>query len=1383
MSSSPGGRRDDLPRLYPVYPPNNSTENTNLDIVAVHGLETWSPRTWVGQKGYGTPNAGKEVNWLSDPDMLHENIPCAKIWVYDYNSNYSRDASETRLKDVGGFFLKSLMAEEIGKRPLVFIGSCFGGIVIVQALVEAYHDKENTYLSFLQSILGVVFLGTPLRIHWTRPAERENFVHGILGETTSSQTILNEIENLSPTHEYLVDEFEDMARHLNYEIRCFFETMKTKVIRSVFRSGPLSHLNIPGSNDGLIVTRSSATLHGYPKIAMDAPHVMMNKFTGPDELRFKVLVQEIKTIAEVTRRHQFDEQEAKILSSLFSDYEAGKDTNPDQVPGTCLWFTDHPNFISWRDETSETEAKLLWVTADPGCGKSVLAKTLIDKSLLSTEIIHLTTCYFFFKKEDASRNRGIHALRSILHQLFMQRPELIEFAKSDYKTKGETLFSSLTSLWGILQSCATSLKIGKIICVIDALDECLESDRYLLIKLLRELDAPQRRTKKSLKVVVTCRPYHDIVGAFNDSNYGNRSIRLRGEKETEKIREDIDTVIEHEIPRIASCQNFQLDLEAQDSLIKHLKDMKHHSYLWLPLILDELWKMPEYSTPELRDLLRCIPVDTVSVTSVDDDYSQTIPDAESDTVSAELSSTSSSEESRTTASSFSTAIVPINKEDSERSFPSTFYEYTIPAIQDSLDQDSDIQSVLSINEDISSMAGSDSNLGAFHEAAANYLVKNFTDDGEILALYQEAMQKLDEARFVRNHRRLLKVYFLDLQSEEQSPSQNLAIRFLRRRSERTLISTKIRRILMPSDNTVREKINVLLDKEKDTLLLLNRHLEQADSTVCSPGNIEASSIQGVESDNLDTASETTEDSDDEIGNDNHEGVDEADDFVKLKSAADFLITGRPFDCYKANLRKFLNPGSKLDSVELPGAISFHSVEKLQRGIASLVVVILLLVVMLDATRIRLWYYLWNSNSFLYGNVAGPPNAIFGTQQEDIPSSGCNENISSTYSIFRFIKFSVYAFCNIRLIFLSSELPPHTTRIRWTCNCGHQSYDDFISERRVVETIANRLFRSGIKVQIVSRRQSGIVTLSLLLRNICCKRRPGAYRKPSQPSQYVSGDLQAIWGPGAIEHNVRQELLDNRQDNADTELQSLSREPAQERQRRGQDDVRYLHLCLNMGFNPPCMQHFTIDLKSPLTEIVNCDQQLFREIKKRHLEARRRRISVFIKLEGIYFVEYRLFPRTLVGGLKENKVPTDKSEYDFKEIRDLKDGDSPIPPNLMLHFYNEPENMIDDKLCLDAFPKRKLEPLYWRRGHSNVGYGIYLKEELNEMLFALIRCSIACSVGLVGWVVFLVRHDLEKNYPWAAVLWISGIGVFATEVLKEWLKARFESVTKTKSNTE
>lgn len=137
-----------------------------------------------------------------------------------------------------------------------------------------------------------------------------------------------------------------------------------------------------------------------------------------------------------------------------------------------------------------------------------------------------------------------------------------------------------------------------------------------------------------------------------------------------------------------------------------------------------------------------------------------------------------------------------------------------------------------------------------------------------------------------------------------------------------------------------------------------------------------------------------------------------------------------------------------------------------------------------------------------------------------------------------------------------------------------------------------------------------------------------------------------------------------------------------------------------------------------------------------------------------------------------------------QVTGLTEGDSPIGPKVMLHFYEQPECIDDGGMCLDALPKRKIEPLYCERGQPAVGYGIYLKEELDETCFALIRGSIALAVGVIGWIAFLARRDIEKNFPWAAVLWISGVGVFALEVLKEWLKARFEAGTgMTKARTE
>lgn len=48
---------------------------------------------------------------------------------------------------------------------------------------------------------------------------------------------------------------------------------------------------------------------------------------------------------------------------------------PDLTPGTFEWLFADSRFRTWLEEP---ERPLLWLTADPGCGKSVLAKFLVN---------------------------------------------------------------------------------------------------------------------------------------------------------------------------------------------------------------------------------------------------------------------------------------------------------------------------------------------------------------------------------------------------------------------------------------------------------------------------------------------------------------------------------------------------------------------------------------------------------------------------------------------------------------------------------------------------------------------------------------------------------------------------------------------------------------------------------------------------------------------------------------------------------------------------------------------------------------------------------------------------------------------------------------------
>ena len=106
------------------------------------------------------------------------------------------------------------------------------------------------------------------------------------------------------------------------------------------------------------------------------------------------LEKSILDVMEAMLRSQREKSTNKCLQALSSDYQGQKNHVPTRVPRTCEWFLSDKRFLDWRDKQSSA---LLWVSADPGCGKSVLARCLIDEHLLTNSTTTSTVCYFFFK--------------------------------------------------------------------------------------------------------------------------------------------------------------------------------------------------------------------------------------------------------------------------------------------------------------------------------------------------------------------------------------------------------------------------------------------------------------------------------------------------------------------------------------------------------------------------------------------------------------------------------------------------------------------------------------------------------------------------------------------------------------------------------------------------------------------------------------------------------------------------------------------------------------------------------------------------------------------------------------------------------------------------
>lgn len=327
-----------------------------------------------------------------------------------------------------------------------------------------------------------------------------------------------------------------------------------------------------------------------------------------EELGSKLLA-EMKSSKEEQQNQRLDDQMTECLQALrTSEYESHKDRNPNRVDGTCHWVTDHPNYRYWR---THEEANLLWISADPGCGKSVLSKFLVDIELDNKSN---TICYFFFKEDNEIQKQGTSALCALLHQLFEHKPALLKHALPAFGQNGEKMKELFDVLWKILTTVASDDSSGHIICVLDALDECEEESRFRLIdkliKYCRTLP-DSREERHSIKFLVTSRPYFETENRFYELTQSLPTVQLSGEQETESIRREIDLVIKAEVREIGSS------LKLEESTAAYLKNkllsVTNRTYLWLRLMRDEIRYTLASTKSRLEKVIDGIP-DTLDAT-------------------------------------------------------------------------------------------------------------------------------------------------------------------------------------------------------------------------------------------------------------------------------------------------------------------------------------------------------------------------------------------------------------------------------------------------------------------------------------------------------------------------------------------------------------------------------------------------------------------------------------------------------------------------------------------------------------------------------------------------------------------------------------------------
>ncbi|KAK5202772.1 hypothetical protein LTR41_011483 [Exophiala xenobiotica] len=245
----------------------------------------------------------------------------------------------------------------------------------------------------------------------------------------------------------------------------------------------------------------------------------------------------------------------------------------------------HPHYRRWLHNAQDD---LLWISADPGCGKSVLAKSLVNNELCNSD--QHTVCYLFFKDNEEQDNVAT-ALCALLHQLFSCHPELVRHAIPAREKNGDKLVKEVPELWRILIAAARQ-------------DQAHNWLIDLLSKFYTMTSTSSSTTRRvRLKFLVTSRPYDDIQAEFRKKLNDLYMIRLRGEDENDQIHREINLVIRKRLTELT--RNLELNHRTVRELEDNLLKMGHRTYLWLYLAIEGIYETyrncirPEQASVEL----------------------------------------------------------------------------------------------------------------------------------------------------------------------------------------------------------------------------------------------------------------------------------------------------------------------------------------------------------------------------------------------------------------------------------------------------------------------------------------------------------------------------------------------------------------------------------------------------------------------------------------------------------------------------------------------------------------------------------------------------------------------------------------------------------------
>lgn len=291
----------------------------------------------------------------------------------------------------------------------------------------------------------------------------------------------------------------------------------------------------------------------------------------------------------------------------------------DAYPKTCYWVFDA--FVDWL----QSEDPIFWISGKPGSGKSTMMKWLVNNKETELKVSqylggekHVVASYFFWINGTKLQRSQEGLLRSLLHEILRQSPELVQsvlpdawsawspFISSDprardrqYDWKREELLSAFKELATLGATTTTRF------CVfIDGLDEYVGDHEELLNTI-------QYLTEINVKLCVASRPWNVFEDAFKDYRklymqnlnrpdiefyveenlrrhlIENRAVTSRSKRVTESWK-NLDVSVDSKGHPNACQEISQVKISKADEILHEIVEKSQGVFLWVFLVVRSL---------------------------------------------------------------------------------------------------------------------------------------------------------------------------------------------------------------------------------------------------------------------------------------------------------------------------------------------------------------------------------------------------------------------------------------------------------------------------------------------------------------------------------------------------------------------------------------------------------------------------------------------------------------------------------------------------------------------------------------------------------------------------------------------------------------------------